>query len=279
MENGRYGAVFSQQGIPIQRANDYQKAMDSRWKFLNIHVERYIDVTFNMTGHTTGWKRLKVYGHTLPYAPAFEVILSSMSVSSDAFLTDPGKMSGNLRSFPDGIHYTFFWDSGFNTNTVRIKGFLRVFKLDLREIYKAPSSVLTTAKPQPNARYGAKFLDPNRGGTNINDNTPRSYSLYTPAKQISMHMHGTIKAVAGVVNLVHEVGYPPSYMLCSAYSKSESAVPSALQDDELEFGPLFESYAKAKATADTILFQGVQTSLGTRRFGYVILKDPVEIIG
>lgn len=274
----RYGAVFSQQGIPIERANDYQKVMDSRWNFLNINIEKYINVIFDFTGQTTGWKRVLVHRHSLPFAAAFEVLLSSKSVSTDQFLPYT-RMNGNVRSYPDGIYYVFFWDSSYNSTVLRVAGFLRVYEVDLRQTYLAPSSVLGLAQPQPAARYGAKFLDPNRGGTNINDNTPRSYSLYTPAKQISIHMHGTIQAIGGVLTLTHKVGYPPSYLLCSAYDKTDSNFPAPLHDGEFEFGPLFESYARAKATADTIVFQGVQSTLGTRRFGYLILKDPVEIAG
>lgn len=272
----RYGAVFSQQGIDWRRANDYQKVMDSRWKFLDIHREQYVDVSFDLTGQPDGLKKLLIYRYSLPYTPAFEARLSSQTRSGDPFLNGP-RSAENLRSYADGIYYVFYYQASFNYAAIRIKGFLRIYALDLRETYKAPSSVLTTAKSAPNARYGAKFLDPNRGGTNIRESDPRKYTLYTPAKQISIHMCGIQETVAGELPLTHDVGYPPSYMLCKAYDDNPNSGTPA-PPGEIIYSPLYESFANARANANTITFRGVQSTLAGK-YGYIIQKDPVEIAG
>jgi len=277
----RYGAVFSQQGIDWRRANDYQKVMDSRWKFLDIYIEKYIDITFNLAGQPNGFKKLLLWRHSLPFAPAFEIQISKKSISSDPFNFNPGQIAQECYSYPDGIYFTIpFWDSGFDGPTVRIRGMLRVYDLDLRETYKAPSSVLGLAQPSPNARYGAKFLDPNRGGTNINESDPRKYTLYTPAKQISVHISGVFQADDGLLKVVHDVGYPPSYLLCSAFDENGSPGSNIIAPrGQFVYGALFESYANARANARDISFTGVQSSLGDRKFGCVILKDPAELAG
>ena len=46
---GRYGVQISQQGIDVSRAADYQKVLDSNWKFLDIAVEKDVDATYNNT--------------------------------------------------------------------------------------------------------------------------------------------------------------------------------------------------------------------------------------
>jgi hypothetical protein len=272
---GRYGSVYSQEGIDWRKANDYQKVMDSRWKFLDINIEKYVDVSFDLTGQSTGMKKLLIYNNPLPYTAAFEVQLSTMSISSSS-LSAPGFIAQDLYSYPDGIYYSFFWTSGVNTNIVRIKGMLRVYEINLLETYKAPYVPLTTAKPSPNGRYGAKYLDLSRGG-NIDSTDPRKFTLYTPAKQISVHQSGIFQAVSGALTINHDVGYPPSYMLCEAYDSASPLI--TVPKDQIIYGPLFESFARAKATADTIIFQGVQSSLGDRKYGCIILKDPTELLG
>lgn len=260
------GIVITQQGIPIDGANDYQKVLDSRWKFLDIYTEKYIDVTFDLTGQPTGAKKLLLLHHSLPYAAAFEFIPSSQSIHHDPF-SEVSFIPNDTRSFEGGIYYAPYWFSGSDRNIFRIKGLLRVYALDLRETYKAPSTPLTLVKTSANARYGAKFLDPNRGGTNVDESDPRNFTLHTPTKQISIHMAGIVQAVSGIVTIEHDVGYPPSYMMCDAVEI----------DSEIVYGPLFESFAVARATTYDLKFQGVQASFGNRKFGYLIIKDPLEI--
>lgn len=71
----------------------------------------------------------------------------------------------------------------------------------------------------------------------------------------------------GIDYIEHNVGYPPSYLICEAHP--DEAIPWV--------GPAINS-TSVYTTADTRLihFQGLQTVF-SGVFGYVILKDPAEI--
>lgn len=282
MQEGRYGVIISQQGIPVDRANDYQKVLDSRWKFLDIAYERMIDITIPPSAFvgSNGNRKILLQDHNLPYIPAFEFLPSSVSGGLDdaPFDLAPVDVAKGMRSNQTGIYLTFTYISGGADLPIRVKGMLRVYALDIMQSYKAPSQVLGVAKPQPKPRNGAKFLDQTRGGKSINDGDPYAYTMNTDFKQQAIHLSGPYVATSTTLTVQHDVGYPPTYMLC-LIDIPITAGFFAPAFTTTTAGPLFESSARAEADAVNIVFRGVQTALAGRTFGCIILKDPAEVAG
>ena len=78
----RYGVQISQQGVSIERAADYQKVLDSNWKFLDIAFEVDIDVKIGMGARPNGYYLVELFNHGLGYIPAFEFITSPLTTES-----------------------------------------------------------------------------------------------------------------------------------------------------------------------------------------------------
>lgn len=268
---GRYGVQISQQGIDVSRAADYQKVLDSNWKFLDIAVEKDVEATYNNA--TLSPKLIELATHGLGYVPGFEFMVSSSSRT-------PFDGSDGIYQFLRADNQKIYL-SVYNTGTYTVKGRIRVFTVNIMDEYSAPTYGNNSAAPAASSRYGAKFLDLNKGVGDIEDEDMVPFTLNTRGKQMSIHKHGTKVAdsTTGTLTLRHEVGYPPTYMLCRVETKSEWPYPYTYpySTDQVS-GPLVSAYYSAKADPYDIEFKGVQ-SIISGRFGYVILKDPAEIAG
>ena len=281
-EDGRYGIVISQQGLDVDRAADYQKVLDSRWKFLNIAVEKTIDVTISVTSGANGFYTFPIYEHKLGFLPAFEFFVSSATkeTNGQTNVLYNGYLSahGLIRADSQKLYCTVFYSDGYPVE-MRLVGKLRIFALDILTEYQAPQIPVTTTQPSPPSRYGAKFVDLNLGTTDIEDEGMYGFTLNTRGKQMSIHKHGTVRASGGLLTVVHNTGYPPSYMVC--YMEERAGWTGFYKYPHIEdvvVGGLTTSYYLATPTATDITFKGIQSTI-QGRFGYIILKDPVEIAG
>jgi hypothetical protein len=277
----RNGVVVSQQGIDISRAADYQKVLDSNWKFLDILEEIDVDISFNYNSGPTRMNLIPIYEHGLGYVTAFEFFPSKKSGGS-AFNGDYTYAHKFIRGDDQKIYAEVFY-SAVNPDygAGRIVGKLRVFTLNILENYTAPSVYQFSTTEQPPSRYGAKFLNLQKGVSTVDDEDLSNYTLNTKGKQTSIHKHGMAQANESLT-IVHDVGYPPSYLLCGVneakdYTDFQGGYPK--YNSPQNVGGLVNSYYLAKADPTTIEFRGVQSTLGDRKFGYVILKDPAEIAG
>lgn len=277
----RYGVQISQQGIPVDRAADYQKVLDSNWKFLDIAFEVDIDIKISLNGPTNGYTAIPILQHGLGYIPAFEYIPSPETVE---YTPEPVvNFSGYLDSLrlikadnQNVYANILYYGTAIN---MRLRGKLRVFALDIMTEYLAPTIPVTTTAKTPVSRYGAKFLNLNRGKGDIEDESMLPFTLNTRGKQISVHKHGTQRTDNGLLTITHGVGYPPTYLICKLEEKDEwaSVYPYPF-DSQYIVGSLVSAYYLAKLTKDTIEFRGVQSTL-QGLYGYIILKDPAEIAG
>lgn len=274
----KYGIVISQAGIPIDRAADYQKVLDSDWKFLNINVEMNVDFSTPALSGANGYRKYVVFEHNLGYKPAFEFTPSTLSGGNpDVFFNGYKDVMTSI-AVDDKALYVVFLYTGGSTNPIRVKGTLRIFALDVMTEYTAPSSPAGPLQPLALAMYGAKFSDPNRGSAKITDEGVYAFSLNTQAKQISLHKHGTATAASGTLTIVHNVGYPPTYMVARVKDDSTwgAFYGNPFGAGVETIGPMMSVAIRANTTNDDIVFRGQQSSI-VGKFAYIILKDPAEV--
>lgn len=278
---GRYGVEISQQGIPVDRAADYQKVLDSNWKFLDIAFEVDIDIKIGLSGVPNGFHPIEIFTHNLGYLPAFELIPSPLSKEYTAYnnvlFSGYAEALRLIRADNQKVYANILYNG--NNIEMRLVGKLRVFALDILNEYTAPTIPVTTTSKSPQSRYGAKFLDLNKGKGDIDDEALYPFTLNTRGKQMSVHKHGTQRTSSGLLTITHNVGYPPTYMICKLEEKSNwgGYYPYPFKTDYV-VGSMVTAYYLAKLTPTTIQFKGVQASL-QGLYGYIILKDPAEIAG
>lgn len=277
----RYGLMISQQGIDISRAADYQMVLDSNWKFFNILEELYIDFTSPTFSGANGYKALKLYDHNLGHTAAFEFIPSQKTGGNIDVLESANAVVAKLLSDRDSIYLVVLWTGAMLTSPLTIRGRLRVFSTNILEEYEAPAVPLGPMAPAALEKYGAKFTNRANGSTRIDDESIYPFSLNTRGKQISLHKHGVAEADGtGRVTVLHNVGYPPTYMIARVKDPSfwGTFYANPFPNEKYTLGPLLSTPARAKATNTDIVFRGAQSAL-VGKYAYVILKDPAEIAG
>lgn len=266
----RNGVVIAQQGINVGRASDYQKVLDSRWKFMDIFEEVDIDISFPAWSGDTGIVTQKIYSHPIGKLCAFEFWPSSESILPQFVNTFP---YNSLMADETGVFFQTIrqdLDRAF-----RIKGKLRQFTLEILEDYAAPTEPIGAQSISVKNKNGAQFLDKSNYNTRIGDSGLTGYTMNTAGKQLSIHKHGLAKANV-TLTITHNVGYPPSFLLCRADVLEPAFFPSVL-DNRRVLRPLRSNVFMGKSNESTITFRGVQSSLADIEYGYVILKDPAEL--
>lgn len=262
------GIIISQSGIPIDDANDYQKVLDSRWKFLDIHVEKEIDMTTQVFT-IQGYYAIKLLDHNLGYHPGFE------------FYPDPAGvdgLGGDILADDHSIYMRIFWYSSL-PSYANIKALIRVYAIDILAEYQAPTTPPSTAGAPTKSTIGAVFSNQATGVKTIDSTNPDDFTLYTPVKAVAVHKTGTAQA-NNSVTIRHDVGYPPTYLTAAIQYASEwdsfyaNPIPNVNTVGALTSGAL----GLVVASASTLVgYGGPQSSLATLRFAYIILKDPAEL--
>lgn len=275
---GRYGVQISQQGIDINQASDYQKVLDSNWKFLDILDEVDIDITVTPSGIPNGFVATPIYRHNLGYLTGFEFRPNSLCKGLNTTLVY--QYNGLVKADTKNIYLTFVYTG---TQSIRLVGKLRVYNINITEEYQAPNIPETTSTISPTSRYGAKFIDLNRGVSDIEDESMFPFTMNTRGKQLSIHKHGTVSPANGssmVLPVTHNIGYPPSYMIAQINNKSDWAsstiYPYPYGDEPAIINALSQSYLVAMLSNTDITFRAVQTAFTTKH-AYLILKDPAGI--
>lgn len=277
------GAVFAQDGVDVRNAADYQRVLDSRWRFMEVEY----DVSFNIglpavagvaTVADRYFEKTLVYTHALGKIPFFE----TDAVSSIGTLQqlDFGFWSSTVGIYADAD--TVFLRRLISTGGAvaeTISGRLRVYNLPILEAYAAPKTFIQSGS-SPEANTGIQFLEES-GGVSLGDASSIGFSIDTRKKILSVHRHGqvtlsdSLTPPAGVTDAIfHDVGYPPTFLL----AQTNIVDPLAVDYDPLIYiGPNM-NYIPAKISSDTsyLHFKGIQASFGGT-FGYIILKDPVEL--
>lgn len=274
------GIVFTQNGVPIRRSADYQRVIDSRWRFLE--VEKELETTVEIpaiasSGDTTvGYEqKILLLRHNLGFYPLFEasVTLESGSPPFSQNYTTVYADQEAIYLFPS---YSNSDGQTALTLTVRV----RVFNMRLDEEYEAMKEATFGTAPTTEPEFGIKFID-GTGQSRLEDDSPVGFSIDTSKKIMSIHMIKEFTFDTSLVwnSMEHNVGYPPSYLVArwpyqpfAAYASGYS-IPHR---NDYFSGKIEEPDWRIRATATDIEFSGVQaTPSGT--YGVIILKDPVDL--
>lgn len=267
------GIVVTQAGIPVERSADYQRVLDSRWRFMEMVVDIEIDVSHS--DWKTGYQIITLYEHKLGFLPAFEFYQDeSVQMNPDVFFG--GAAYNYIMSDTNKVFLEVLY-TDYSTIPVRIKGQLRIFNVPITEEYTAPDYGVNLGSGITDTSIGVRAIETERRGTaRMGDETMTAYSLNTKAKTLSVHKTGFIQATDHTVTITHNVGYPPTYYVCRVQDLASGFYTHPLNGVRVVMC-MTNQFSRAVANSRTIIFKGVQSTLLGVKLGYLILKDPVEL--
>lgn len=275
----RYGAKVSQQGVDVTRAADYQKVLDTGWKFVEITHQVSIDVSYS--SWATGYNQIILFEHGLGYRPAFEFMPDpgwSMG-NPDVYFNNPNTLFDDMKADERYIYIFPIWNAS-STTALRVKGVMRVFNVDITAEYKAPSEAVALEPGSDQTKYGAKIIDVNARSARMGDTAIQNYSMNTNAKAISLHSTGVRTANAGNSNkltITHNIGYPPTYYIATLYALANGTYTHPKAGITM-VGRIKNNIGRALATNIDIVFTGAQAALNGD-YAFMLLKDPVGFAG
>ena len=264
------GMIFAQEGVSVQRAADYQKVMDSRWKFLDIQMEQEVVISHADSGSTHWWVE-KLMDHNLGYLPAFTFRQISLN----------GPRSATIIATKRSIYARSLFVSGDPTTPIILKGYVRVFACDILKPYAAPVDFFVPTAAPSYPSVGIKMLV--RPGGNIRSNEMSDFAIHTKAKALAIQQTGMSEATvanSGTLTITHGMGYPPTYFLAryetAADFKASTVFNNPLPNDDYLYAMDVASGAHVTANTTQVIVKGAQAAL-LGKFAYLITKEPAEL--
>lgn len=194
------GIQVSQRGIPVDRASDYQKVLDSRWRFMEVALE--IDTTITVPEAPilsyNGYQRVNIAKHNLTMqskkiVPAFH----------GSWLPDPAypieSGTNQYDVYPQAAlymddEYLYFYRvnyaggniSGNPLPAISIKVKAKIYYLDILSEYLAIQEI-PRGSGKTNTDYGLTALDGSNSAATVGGTSPDGYSIDTRKKVLSIH--------------------------------------------------------------------------------------------
>lgn len=261
----RYGVAFSQQGIALDRAADYQKVLDSDWPLLTFSFIGTVRLKVNVELGAP-WRIHTLHTHNLGFLPAYFLKIKTLSPSpanSSYIFGDEESIS--VMSFP-----------GFFAYTLEVEAFLMVVDRNLSTAYTAENKQIHPGPAVGAQKYGVKIIK--RGGS-INRKPKTNFSLHTNAKSLGIHKAGTAstRLFGSSYRLVidHNVGYPPTYLISQLDPNGDLGNPNHPLNNKIISRPLNAIGGATTSTAATLTIE--RGAIGfVENYMYAILKDPAD---
>jgi len=265
------GLIVDQAGVSVRSAADYQKTIDSRWKFLDIAFEQEFEMVHADSGATHWWIE-KLLDHNLGYLPAF----TYRQITLDLGGLNPLFFAPEVIATSRSIYFRTRYVSGDPTTPMRIKGFLRVFAQDITAEFLAPVEFITPSTQPGLSTVGMKILK--NQGAGINSHEMSDFSINTSAKALAVHRTGLVTTDAtGLLSINHRLGYPPTIFLARFIKPADwtSVFANPITENVVQaMNPA--AGAKVSATTNDVFVRGAQSVLvGT--WAYLITKEPAEL--
>lgn len=178
------GAIFTQSGAPVRGSADYQRVYDSRWRFMEVEIERDFKMTFpardivDFSG--AYYDKFLVIKHGLGFVPFFETDFP------DQDFTIVGPLS--IWADKDKIFVQRFVSSQ-GAEAQEIEFNVRVYNLPVLHDYEAPKEP-PQGLSSPRSDIGIRFIDDNARSVNLAGRSPVGFSVDTKKKILSIHKHG-----------------------------------------------------------------------------------------
>jgi len=253
-----YGITASQEGIDLDNATDAQRAIDSRWRYMDILQEASLNLgTLTATA--------KIYEHKLGFVPAFDCYNLNLNIYMGGSVSPsggdlPSIWADNQNVYVSNVHAIFGDPLVFNSNVI-----IRIYNVPITEEYTAPIAESSLKSKSSASKYGVKILNPDKSGP-IDSNDLTKFSLNTRSKSLSIHKTGTQVANSATVwglNINHGLNNPPIFMIASCATDKSYVYPINPQT--------FDFFAKADIPSQ-LSFRGVQSAM-SGRYAYIIFKE------
>lgn len=184
MAEAATGFIFTQSGVPVRGSAEYQRIIDSRWKFMEVDQEIEVSFTMPAAGPVEAsaryFQETEVMKHKLGFLPAWETDIAGAGGRGGfgglMWANDQRIIARRLVSTEGRIEETF-------------TGRIRIYNLNILENYEAPKG-LPEGLSSPRGPAGIKFLDRDTRGVDVEDNSPVGFSLDTTKKVLAIHKHG-----------------------------------------------------------------------------------------
>ena len=189
MADAEYGISISQDGVPVDRAADYQKVLDSRWKFLEVLLEQTykIELPFRAALAPGTVKAVDTFvtTHGLDDYPAYEATFTTSGMTEND-IGYPDVIADKSSIYLRQIH------SANDIIATTITLTVRVYNLAIFEEYLAPKE-LTTLTSGPESEIGFLSLDGTVPNLGASDQSSVGYSIDTKKKILSVHRTGRVE--------------------------------------------------------------------------------------
>lgn len=177
--------MISQEGIDVERAADYQKVLDSRWRFMEVAHE--VDITIVMPALSVSVstvQRVEVMSHNLGFTPAFHGSHLPLEAFNTGF--DPEFIGAGVYANDKMLYFRRLVDAGtpVAARTVRVKAI--IYNLPILEAYNAPVEA-TSNVGRVESDIGVRALDGSDSTVNIGDNSSHGFSVDTKKKVLSIN--------------------------------------------------------------------------------------------
>jgi hypothetical protein len=268
-----FGITVSQQGIPVERAADSQKVLDSDWKFLDVVLEEHVEAGYSAFDTTAVYKVLSVKKHGLGHPPAFLWQLNRVStalfgetpsfeiVADDENLYVGALLSTNLLNTP------FFVDLD-----------VTFFSPDFTKEFTAPVQQAVPFRKSEQSDYGLETLLPEAIGRGIQSTRVEDFGMTSQAKALGIQKHGIVQASGGVISITHNFGAPPFFMLAKYYPEGQriGAFGYPFGQKPMVSG-INIAEGTGRVTKDILVLGGAQYALqDTDKYAYILLKEPLS---
>lgn len=183
------GIIFTQSGVPVQGSADYQRVFDSRWRFMEIELER--DFQINLPALPSVGSAVRydddtiVIKHGLGFVPMFESSFPDQRYNY-ALLAPAAIFCDDQNLFIR----RFITTQGAEAQSFNFS--VRIYNLPVLTDYTAPKG-LPQGTSSPRSNIGVKFLDGQTAGVDVGDNAVKGFSVDTTKKILSIHKHGLAK--------------------------------------------------------------------------------------
>lgn len=189
------GISVTRQGVPIDRAADYQKVLDSRWRFMEVEfvVSQYTNLPVGIANGFQGYtQRTNIFRHNLGFVPAFHGSWKPIGSGYESYITDgyhPDLLGAGLWADEEYLYFDRVVDSMTNSAALQIQASALIYNLPILEPYQAPTEVAVGTAPTK-SNYGMRALDGSDSSVTVDGSASHGFSVDTKKKIISVNRVG-----------------------------------------------------------------------------------------